>query len=146
MVSLIDFSLARPLRVVNIVWQYCYLTGIVSRCKILTRSYLLQVSKKVCQVHSWLQRSDKVNLLLNTLFQLFVYLFSLFTVIYFQSLFTFKVNIQPSSSPKSKMASSYQLRCLCCILETYLTGKFAADLSLKIFLLLYLWVRHDDAF
>ena len=38
-------------------------------------------------------------------------------------------DMQCSSSPKSKMASSYRLRCMCCILETNLTRKFAADLS-----------------
>ena len=41
-------------------------------------------------------------------------------------------DIQLSSSPKSNMASSYQLRCMCCTLETNLTRKFAADLSLQI--------------
>ena len=43
-------------------------------------------------------------------------------------------DIQRSSSPKSKMAFSYRLRCMCCVLETNLTRKFAANLSLKIFL------------
>ena len=38
-------------------------------------------------------------------------------------------DMQCSSSPKSKMVSSYRLRCMCCILETNLTRKFAADLS-----------------
>ena len=38
-------------------------------------------------------------------------------------------DMQCSSSPKSKMASSFRLRCMCCILETNLTRKFAADLS-----------------
>ena len=38
-------------------------------------------------------------------------------------------NIQRSSSPKSKMASSHRFRCMCCVLETDLTGKFAAALS-----------------
>ena len=51
-----------------------------------------------------------------------------------RSLTCYKGNIrmydtQCSSSPKSKMASSYRLRCMCCILETNLTRKFAADLS-----------------
>ena len=40
-----------------------------------------------------------------------------------------------SSSPKSKMASSYQSRCMCCVLETNLTRKFATDLSLQILLI-----------
>ena len=43
-------------------------------------------------------------------------------------------DIQRSSSPKSKMASSYRSRCMCRVLETNLTRKFAANLSLKIFL------------
>ena len=47
-------------------------------------------------------------------------------------------DIQRSSSPKSKMASSYRSRCMCCVLETNLTRKFAADLSLQIFLILYI--------
>ena len=47
-------------------------------------------------------------------------------------------DMQCSSSPKSKMASSYRLRCTCCILETNLTRKFAADLSLQIFLIHYI--------
>ena len=46
--------------------------------------------------------------------------------------------IQRSSSPQFKMASSYRSRCLCCVLETNLTRKFAADLSLLIFLILYI--------
>ena len=41
-------------------------------------------------------------------------------------------DIQRSSSPKSKMACSYRSRCMCCVLETNLTRKFAADLSLLI--------------
>ena len=60
-----------------------------------------------------------------------------------RSLVCFKVDtrmddIQCSSSPKSKMASSYRLRCTYCILETNLTRKFAADLSLQIFLIHYI--------
>ena len=48
------------------------------------------------------------------------------------------VDIQHSSSPKSKMASTYQSRCVCCILETNLTRKFATNLSLEIFLIHYI--------
>ena len=44
-------------------------------------------------------------------------------------------DLKHPSSPKSKMASSYRLRCMCCVLETNLTGKFVADLSLQIFLI-----------
>ena len=44
-------------------------------------------------------------------------------------------DIQLSSSPKFKMASSYRSRRMCCILKTNLTRKFAADLSLQIFLI-----------
>ena len=47
-------------------------------------------------------------------------------------------DIQHSSSPKSKMATSFRSRCMCCILETNLTRKFAADLSLQIFLIHYI--------
>ena len=47
-------------------------------------------------------------------------------------------NIQHSSSPKSKMVSTYQSRCMCCILETNLTRKFATDLSLQIFFIHYI--------
>ena len=47
-------------------------------------------------------------------------------------------DIQRSSSPKSKMASSYRSRCMCYVLETNLTRKFAADLSLQIFLIHYI--------
>ena len=47
-------------------------------------------------------------------------------------------DIQLSSSPKSKMVSLYWLRCMCCVLETNLTRKFAADLSLQIFLIHYI--------
>ena len=47
-------------------------------------------------------------------------------------------DMQCSSSPKSKMASSYRLRCMCCVLETNLTRKFATDLSLQIFLIHYI--------
>ena len=51
-------------------------------------------------------------------------------------------DIQRSSSPRSKMASSYRSRCMCWVLETNLTRKFAADLSLQIFFnSLYLLVR-----
>ena len=42
-------------------------------------------------------------------------------------------DIQLSSSPKSKVASSYRPICMCCVLETNLTRKFAADLSFQIF-------------
>ena len=42
-------------------------------------------------------------------------------------------DMQRLSSPKSKMVSSYQSRYICCILETNLTRKFAADFSLQIF-------------
>ena len=45
-------------------------------------------------------------------------------------------DIQRSGSSKSKMASSYRSRCY--VLETNLTRKFAADLSLQIFLILYI--------
>ena len=58
-----------PLRVVNIVWRYCYLAGLVNGCKILKCLYLWQVSKKVCQVHFWLQRSDNLYLLPKTVCQ-----------------------------------------------------------------------------
>ena len=47
-------------------------------------------------------------------------------------------DMQFLSSPKSKMAPSYRLRCICCVLETNLTRKFAADLSLQIFLIHYI--------
>ena len=47
-------------------------------------------------------------------------------------------DIQSSSSPKSKMANSFRLRYMCCILETNLTRKFAVDLSLQIFLIHYI--------
>ena len=43
-------------------------------------------------------------------------------------------DIQPSSSPKSKMACSHRSRCTCCVLKTNWTRKFAADLCLQIFL------------
>ena len=46
-------------------------------------------------------------------------------------------DVQRSSSTKPKMASSYLSRYMCCILETNLTRKFATDLSLLIFLILY---------
>ena len=42
-------------------------------------------------------------------------------------------DMQRLSSPKSKMAFSYQSRCICCVLETNLTRKFAVDFSLQIF-------------
>ena len=45
-------------------------------------------------------------------------------------------DIQRSGSSKSKMVSSYRSRCMC--LETNLTRKFAADLSLQIFLIHYI--------
>ena len=47
-------------------------------------------------------------------------------------------DMQCPSSPKSKMVSSYQSRCMCCVLEPNLTRKFAADLSLQIFLIHYI--------
>ena len=47
-------------------------------------------------------------------------------------------DIQRSGSSKSKMASSYRSRCMCYVLETNLTRKFAADLSLQIFLIHYI--------
>ena len=47
-------------------------------------------------------------------------------------------DIQRSGSSKSKMASSYRSRCMCYVLETNLTRKFAADLSLQIFLIYYI--------
>ena len=57
-----------------------------------------------------------------------------------RSLTSYKVDtriddMQRSNSPKSKMASSYRSRCMCCVLETNLMRKFAADLSLQIFLI-----------
>ena len=56
------------------------------------------------------------------------------------SLMCYKVHtrmddMQCSSSPRSKMVSSYQSRC---ILETNFTRKFATDLSLQIFLIHYI--------
>ena len=47
-------------------------------------------------------------------------------------------DIKCSSSVKSKMVSSYQLRCMCRVLETNLMRKFAMDLSLQIFLIHYI--------
>ena len=47
-------------------------------------------------------------------------------------------DIQRSGSSKSKMASSYRSRCMCYVLETNLMRKFAADLSLQIFLIHYI--------
>ena len=47
-------------------------------------------------------------------------------------------DIQHSGSSKSKMASIYRSRCMCCVLETNLTRKFAADLPLQIFLIYYI--------
>ena len=41
-------------------------------------------------------------------------------------------DIQRSSPPKSKMAFSYRSKGTCCVLETNLTRKFTADLSLQI--------------
>ena len=48
-------------------------------------------------------------------------------------------DIQPLSSPKSKMVSSQRLRCMCCVLETNLKRKFAAYLLLQIFLAHYIF-------
>ena len=42
-------------------------------------------------------------------------------------------HIKRESLPKSKMASSGDRSCMCCVLETGLTRNFAADLSLQIF-------------
>ena len=42
-------------------------------------------------------------------------------------------DIQRSSSPKAKIASSYRSRCVCCVLDINLTRKFAADLFCKSF-------------
>ena len=47
-------------------------------------------------------------------------------------------DIQRSGLSKSKMASSYRSRCMCYVLETNLTRKFVADLSLQIFLIHYI--------
>ena len=47
-------------------------------------------------------------------------------------------DIQRSSSPKSRMASSHRSRCMCCVLEPNLTRKFAADLSLQIISILHI--------
>ena len=47
-------------------------------------------------------------------------------------------DVQCPSSPKSKMVSSYQSRCMCCVLETNVMRKFAVDLSLQIFLIHYI--------
>ena len=44
-------------------------------------------------------------------------------------------DIQRSSSPKPKIASSYRPRCMCCVLDIKLMRKFAVDLSLQIFLI-----------
>ena len=60
-----------------------------------------------------------------------------------RSLTSYKVDtriddMQRSNSPKSKMASSYRSRCMCCVLETNLMRKFAVDLSLQIFLIHYI--------
>ena len=57
-----------------------------------------------------------------------------------RSLTSYKVDtgmddMQRSNSPKSKMASSYRSRCMCCVLQINLMRKFAADLSLQIFLI-----------
>ena len=49
-------------------------------------------------------------------------------------------DMQRSNSPKSKMASSYRSRCMCCVLETNLMRKFAVDLSLQIFLIHYIYL------
>ena len=42
-------------------------------------------------------------------------------------------DLKHPSSPKSKMASSYRLRCMCCVLETNLMGKFVAIYLCKYF-------------
>ena len=56
-------------------------------------------------------------------------------------------DVQHSGSPKSKMASSHQSRCICCILETNLTRKFAVDLLLQIFLIHHISrYGYDEAF
>ena len=56
-------------------------------------------------------------------------------------------DIQRSGSSKSKMASSYRSRCMCYVLETNLTRKFAADLSLQIFLIHWIsWYGYDETF
>ena len=47
-------------------------------------------------------------------------------------------DIQRSRSPKSKMASSYRSRCMCCVLETNSKRKFSVDLSLQTFLIHYI--------
>ena len=47
-------------------------------------------------------------------------------------------DIQCSSSPKTKIVSSYQLRCMYCVLETNLTRMFAMDLFFQIFLIHYI--------
>ena len=52
--------------------------------------------------------------------------------------------MQRSGSTKSKMASSYQSRCMCCVLETNLTMKFAADLSLLILLIHYISMQSKN--
>ena len=57
-----------------------------------------------------------------------------------RSLMCYKVDsrmddVQRSSSPKSKMVSTYRSRCVCCVLETNLKRRFAADLSLQTFLI-----------
>ena len=48
-------------------------------------------------------------------------------------------DIQRSGSPKPKIASSHQLRCMCCVLDINLTRKFVMDLSLQIFLIHFIW-------
>ena len=47
-------------------------------------------------------------------------------------------DMQRPSSPKSKIASSYRSRCMCSVLEINLERKFAANLSLQIFLIHYI--------
>ena len=46
MASPIEFSQACPLRVVNIVWKYCYPARLVSGCKILICFYLFASFKE----------------------------------------------------------------------------------------------------
>ena len=47
-------------------------------------------------------------------------------------------NFQAHLHSKSKIASSYQSRCMCYVLETNLMRKFAADLSLQLSLIHYI--------
>ena len=56
-------------------------------------------------------------------------------------------DIKHSGLSKSKMASSYRSRCMCYVLETNLMRKFAADLSLQIFLIYYISrLGYDETF